>query len=520
MYFLTPTLVIFLQTLAHGAFDANARQDLMLLCDIANLRGREISKPEVEDDFSQTITELEKMNMSTAEQAWQDLFTGDPNTDSYDKKHKDATQEPFKTHWKQTYDKWLGIKHGSTTGVGAEKWINKNPPPRGGASKQLAHAIINHSLEELTKLKQQFTEAKEEATSGLPGKASTKIREAIFGASATSDSCTAAITVTQNNNWANSCDANGATSVLGDMLCICGTASAGSADECKTANIALTWNTGVCASAALILSECPTQPTAAVTATELKSLIDRFRSGLRSVASAGALKLYLGKTNAGTCSGNTGEACVDYSKYFATGAQNTGVSTVPWVAKLVGAISDIEAGQQKAKLAHKLSAKINNIISAAERAYKTTVIPETSLATANPSTSQKTDSQKVTEAEDSCNKHKDRTTCQPPCKWNANATDANKKCTLDPKKAAEQQATQAAGTGDGATATTTGCARHQNQPDCEKDKTGDKQNCAWRKGKDGETDEPEKEKCRNGSFLLNNKFALSVVSAAFMALLF
>ncbi|SCU65813.1 Trypanosome variant surface glycoprotein (A-type)/Trypanosome variant surface glycoprotein C-terminal domain containing protein, putative [Trypanosoma equiperdum] len=61
-----------------------------------------------------------------------------------------------------------------------------------------------------------------------------------------------------------------------------------------------------------------------------------------------------------------------------------------------------------------------------------------------------------------------------------------------------------------------GCARHKDKTACEADKTGDKQNCAWRKGKEGEP-EPEKEMCLNGSFLLNNQFALSVVSAAFMS---
>nr|ARB50780.1 variant surface glycoprotein [Trypanosoma brucei] len=68
--------------------------------------------------------------------------------------------------------------------------------------------------------------------------------------------------------------------------------------------------------------------------------------------------------------------------------------------------------------------------------------------------------------------------------------------------------------------TASGCAKHGTKTECDADKTGDKQNCAWRKGKDGETDEPEKGKCRSLSFLLNKQFALSVVSAAFVALLF
>nr|AGH60884.1 variant surface glycoprotein 303 [Trypanosoma brucei] len=93
------------------------------------------------------------------------------------------------------------------------------------------------------------------------------------------------------------------------------------------------------------------------------------------------------------------------------------------------------------------------------------------------------------------------------------------------KECKPKSKSQTSATGDGekakeGAAATTECARHGNKAECDADKKDDKQNCAWRKGKDGETDEPDKEKCRSSSFLVNNKFALSVVSAAFMALFF
>nr|AGQ50191.1 variant surface glycoprotein [Trypanosoma brucei] len=102
--------------------------------------------------------------------------------------------------------------------------------------------------------------------------------------------------------------------------------------------------------------------------------------------------------------------------------------------------------------------------------------------------------------------------CKPEvgCKYNETAN----KCEEDSKSTVVQ-----ANKGTGGSSTPSGCTRHKNQPDCEKDKTGDKQNCAWRKGKDGE-DDKDTEKCRNGSFIVNKHFALTVVSAAFAALLF
>nr|CAJ16781.1 variant surface glycoprotein (VSG), putative [Trypanosoma brucei brucei TREU927] len=64
------------------------------------------------------------------------------------------------------------------------------------------------------------------------------------------------------------------------------------------------------------------------------------------------------------------------------------------------------------------------------------------------------------------------------------------------------------------------CTGHNDKTKCEAENAGKSSPvCGWGKGEDGEL-EPEKEKCRNGSFLLNKQFALSVVSAAFVALLF
>ncbi|SCU72569.1 Trypanosome variant surface glycoprotein C-terminal domain containing protein, putative [Trypanosoma equiperdum] len=91
----------------------------------------------------------------------------------------------------------------------------------------------------------------------------------------------------------------------------------------------------------------------------------------------------------------------------------------------------------------------------------------------------------------------------------------NNKC--KPKTGTESTA---AGTGQAPKegAATSGRAKHQNQPDCEKDKTDDKQNCAWRKGKEGE-DDKDTEKYRSSSFLPSKTSAL-MVHAAFVALLF
>ncbi|AAZ10086.1 variant surface glycoprotein (VSG, atypical), putative [Trypanosoma brucei brucei TREU927] len=110
-------------------------------------------------------------------------------------------------------------------------------------------------------------------------------------------------------------------------------------------------------------------------------------------------------------------------------------------------------------------------------------------------------------------------------RFNSNETDCTTNgCDYDktkkeckPKPGTENTAPPT-GTGTAGATASTGCARHKDKTECDADKTGEKQNCAWRKGKEGEP-EPEKELCRNGSFIANKKLAL-MAAAAFMCFLF
>nr|APD72992.1 variant surface glycoprotein 1125.135 [Trypanosoma brucei] len=113
-----------------------------------------------------------------------------------------------------------------------------------------------------------------------------------------------------------------------------------------------------------------------------------------------------------------------------------------------------------------------------------------------------------------CNSKEDAATClqDKNCKYDDKKKEESK-CVLseEGEKAAEETVGK-----DGKT----DCSSHQDQKSCEAVNTAGKPaTCGWRKGKKGEP-EPEKEKCRNGSFLVNKQFALSVVSAAFAVLLF
>nr|AAK49482.1 variable surface glycoprotein [Trypanosoma brucei] len=106
--------------------------------------------------------------------------------------------------------------------------------------------------------------------------------------------------------------------------------------------------------------------------------------------------------------------------------------------------------------------------------------------------------------EDTCNKMKGETACnnKPFCTYNATETDENKKCKFNETKASKSGVSVAQAQ-TGGTQTTTDKCKDKKKDDC---KSPD---CKW----EGET-------CKDSSFILNKQFALSVVSAAFAALLF
>ncbi|SCU68205.1 Trypanosome variant surface glycoprotein (A-type)/Trypanosome variant surface glycoprotein C-terminal domain containing protein, putative [Trypanosoma equiperdum] len=128
----------------------------------------------------------------------------------------------------------------------------------------------------------------------------------------------------------------------------------------------------------------------------------------------------------------------------------------------------------------------------------------------------------VKSIEQICKEKEDAETCRQDknCKFNENKKEGSK-CVLseEGEKAAEKEANQEKGEKDGKT----DCARHTTKEACEAENVGlaagAKAKCGWIDYVDG-TGKLPKPECRSSSFLVNKQFALSVVSAAFVALLF
>nr|APD73147.1 variant surface glycoprotein 1125.332 [Trypanosoma brucei] len=234
-------------------------------------------------------------------------------------------------------------------------------------------------------------------------------------------------------------------------------------------------------------------PPTTVTATTIKiataALLSRI-GALNNDATSEHGRFTLGKTEDGNCDGTAGsKQCINYKQQM-----TSGTDTLTWLQQLYAAQEKLREAKEAAVEADQIGRQISGLSATARSAYL-----EAQHAINNPikETNIKPPATKITKEED-CSKHTEQNVCVDPCKWNENATDKTKKCSLDPKKAAEQ-ATQSTGTEDKKEEKCTG----KKQGDCEKDS-----GCKW----DGK-------ECKDSSILVNKQFALSVVSA-FVALLF
>nr|ARB50546.1 variant surface glycoprotein [Trypanosoma brucei] len=302
--------------------------------------------------------------------------------------------------------------------------------------------------------------------------------------------------------------------LLGATFCACLTVNLQSPKLCDKHATALTWEAAsypTLATYKSLRNLCPQADQTELTLEKLESAI----AGIKTIIKGSGADAYIGQLG-GTCDGSNGAACIKYANAAASGATN--LQKITWLSQLQKAVDKIKArilANSKAATAgaeldrlSKLAAKITT--GASRRAHKQAAAP----AAAKPE-----EADKKTAKQKECDQHKsNKTACESTgkCEWKGKS-DTEGDC--KPKDTEGTQA-PAAGTGDGATATPSGCAKHgTDKTACENDKTGDKQNCAWRKGKDNE-DDKDTEKCRNGSFLVSKQFPLRVVSAAFAALLF
>nr|ARB50556.1 variant surface glycoprotein [Trypanosoma brucei] len=509
---------IFLITLAFtspalATFQADNAADLQLLCTAVALDGAEPSKLTTAAADDAAIKHARALNMSVADKAWQEIFAGGKSKNNWAAKTKKETAEPFKSHWETSYDQWVEDKETVDSGSGESKWLTLNPRPASAAAIQAAAEQINATLNQLLEEPTELEKQRAAATVTHPNKAKAELLQALYDSSVTEAKFATGKTIQDGATYSNGCAANAGLSIYGDIMCICGRQGAGNSDQCDTSNIAFKWNSANDQSVIdSIKTKCKSFQMKTYTAANLEDIKQRILARIKYDKTAGnALVACLGKTSSGLCNGNSGQSCAQYTFDAAEHAASTGGLKIPWLRHLAAAASALRQAEDSARRTTQIADKIKfltNAISAAHTAkrYENRAIQEDTDKTKQNQGHTTEQNEKQKQCGQNTNKTAEECT-KLGCDYDAE----NKKC--KPKPGAENTGAGGGEKKEGATATGVNCSSHSTKEACEKEnegqKPGEKAKCSW-----------IEDKCKDSSILLNKHFALSMVSAAFVTLLF
>ncbi|RHW71771.1 variant surface glycoprotein [Trypanosoma brucei equiperdum] len=488
---------------ARATLEADNAGDLAMLCNIINMQGVQAAPTLDETDFGGEIETLEKMNMTTSDENWQKLLDGSKEANKWADKKKTYDPDGTKTNWHDKWDKWVATKEALTKPTEGKTWLDTNPQPSGEWAKKTAHLSVNATLAKITEQITLYKEAAKAAGTEAEKQVQAKISEAIYGAGQTDFKADPAKTLGDTSTYSTACQDNAGKSVVNDILCLCCLASDGTSDECKNGGTQGGWDQSPLTKLQTITGWCHQKKPEMITASTVRQFIATVAAKIRVSKDGTTINHYLGKA-AAPCNGAAGNLCAKYTKYFADTGNQKGVLGIPWISKLEEAAQILEQIPMKAAEAQARAAEITTLIQTAKQHYQTK----------HPTTGAPHAQTKTTSAPGQENKCKLKNTTADDCPNNHCDYDSEKK-ECKPKGTGTENT--AAATGDGAAGgkATEGCARHgTDKSSCEADKTGERQNCAFRKGKDNE-DEPKKERCRNGSYLVSKKLAF--IASALMS---
>nr|ARB51409.1 variant surface glycoprotein [Trypanosoma brucei] len=473
--------------------------------------------PSADDD----LNDLRALNMSLSPESWKAIFVKDGDKErkwaDADNPHKDDNKG-----WAESWDTWAATRQQIKKGA-ARANILKTAKYDGisGTQLQITKAFLADMVDAAERANARLAAAADELKANTNQAANEKINDAVYGAKdgLGKFAGSAAATAPFNDQAACATDGESGNSapLFYTFLCVCLEKGAVTKKPCnKHEATGVQWsqvNNAIGSVVTAMRKVCPKSSTAAASPAAIKGAIAAVKAQLYTTATG----TYLGHNGDGSCTGTSSAGlCVKYADRMPR-SPNT-FDDLPWVRKFAEAAAILSKQAEQLQKAERAAAEIKELKTAAFSTQRTSDILAKVIATASAS-KQSTNTKYEAVNVAACDQYKDnKTACDnaDKCKWNGKS-DTEGEC--KPKPEAE---TTAPGAGETTKegAATTGCAKHgTDKAACLAEKKDDRPVCAFRTGKDGEP-EPNKEMCRNGSFLVNKKFALSVVSAAFVALLF
>nr|APD74609.1 variant surface glycoprotein 1125.4076 [Trypanosoma brucei] len=465
----------------------------------------------------QELTDLETLNATLSDPTWLDLFFKDSN--DKDGIAEIPTQLKSNPGWSDNWGRWLQAAKLAKADTDKSTMKRFNLQTAAPANAKYIKTFVEQALAivdatatalapDITNTKQVTKEdIKKELVAAITGAAdgvlTLPIKDNLF---ATAVAANMQTTCEPTDNT------NGAATIGAVFACLCIKGNAQTGDQiCDHSHGSNSWQAGTSgpqmAHVKALIGGCPPMKDTTVTPELLVNTLRDIYSTISINSGAG----YLGAFKSGNCQGhNANGFCVKITGL--TSDDDTKFKQLPWVSKIINLSNDIGKVNKHNRAVRLLQAEMQQQIAALKVLWRQPALTE--FPPAPPTLDRRTQ-----QAEEGKFKPQNKTPAECPsehCVYDDKATDGNK-CKPKPVKENTAEGTGNPSNRDAAAAN--GCAAHKDKVNCENDKTGDKQNCAWRKGKEGE-DEPEKKMCRSSSFIVTKKFALCVVSAAFVALLF
>nr|AGH60896.1 variant surface glycoprotein 316 [Trypanosoma brucei] len=518
-----------------NAVNAGDNTHLFLdLCALITLPTRQIPELPSADSGKKAFQEIMKLNNSLSDQTWRKKFARSESGEKERPKYQSQGGKVDELH-QQSWDLWTEAEEELDKEKGAKTTeqaagLNGITPEDRTQLLAILQPLAEEAAETYSELQRQLTSE----SAITQAKLKQKLAAATYGegvnqlSDPTDDKLTggtAAGTSRTTYCGGNTPATTKATSISGLLYCVCAGESGDDSgnfkpctDQQSAAQGAQAAMTNAAVDIKALENKYPTPPATELTATDILEPLAAF------LAKGTAKEKYVvfGAVTTNCGGKNTDGLCVIYNTETAAEAQK--LRQAPWRTNLVDAAAMLSNQAAQAGEIKRLTQKLENLKKQAfnlkpqlELRKKLTAVlmaaaPKGPTQSSAQTLQEKGQCEAINKAAQCREKH-------PKCEWKGKNDEDGEHCKLNETHVA-QKATKAEKDGAAGGAVSAGCAKHgTNKEACLADKTGDKQNCAWRSGKNGETDQ-EKEMCRNGSFLVNKKLALSVVSAAFSALLF
>nr|AGH59960.1 variant surface glycoprotein 1016 [Trypanosoma brucei] len=476
--------------------------DFTALCHVYQAAMRLAAAAPAVISVAEDLAAIDNMNMSAADATWQTLFDAadaENNFAGYLKKNEGAKG---KFDWSEQWAGWKQARQ--ATKKPNQNWNKDNHIAQKKEQLQRLREFINATASEARVFANEAEDKTEPTRARLAQQIKTKVEEALC--STQTPLKTGKLTCTSpptNIEKQNACvPANLGVGVLTDILCLCFTASGNECTGNVVTEFAAKAQTFVANTVEGIIAQCGQASATGDAETQLAVALAAFTARLGAGEKTDAThKLVLGKTLTTNCQA-TNSACLDYTQRV-TG-ETKGPTAITWYSKLTEALK-LHKQLQRANIDAAQAAKNLHILkmSLERELFKPLNIQQSGVPNTNGKEAPGSAKSNLEEQRSKCDaNHGNKTECENlQCTYDENAADG-KKCK---PKAGEGETNAATGEAPKeAAAALTGCARHGNKAECDADKKDDKQNCAWRKGKEGE-DDKDKEKCRNGVFLVNKK---------------